>query len=197
MYQLTRRRIAALLLEPIGKRETIQVLILGGAAEFERDRELAGGAEFCEKIFETLKLFAVFLREADGRLDAVLPAAVEEEALLRRETEVALFPLAIFQDAEIFEEFADVFGFGAGHGDVVRGPGVGGDFVFAPAGVAAGLGIHFEENEIGEAAFAQTPGGAQSGDAAANDDDWEFFDALRRAEKRRGRARGGPSGRNR
>src|SRR4029077_9721475 len=68
--------IAALLLQPIGKRDTIQFLILGGAAEFERDRELAGCVELCEKIFKTLKLFALFLREADGRLDAVLPTAV-------------------------------------------------------------------------------------------------------------------------
>ena len=176
-------RIAALLLEPVGKREAIQILILCGAAEFERDREFAAGAEFCEEIFEMLKLVAIFLREADGGLEAVLPAAVEEKALLRSETEIALFPLAIFQDAEIFEEFANVFGFGTGDGDVVRGPGIGGDFVFAPAGVAAGLGIHFQQNEIGEAAFAEAPGGAESGDAAANDDDRKFFDALRRRKR--------------
>ena len=39
-------RIAALLLEPIGKREAIQILKLGRAAEFERDRKFAAGAEF-------------------------------------------------------------------------------------------------------------------------------------------------------
>ncbi len=95
-----------------------------------------------------LKLVAVFLGEADGGFDAVLPAAVKKEPLLRREAEVALFPLAIFEDAKIFEEFANVFGFGAGNGDVVRGPRIGGDFVFAPARVAAGLRIHFQEDEI-------------------------------------------------
>ena len=112
-----------------------------------------------------------------------MPASVEEKALLRRETEIALFPLAIFQDAEIFEEFTDVFGFGAGHGDVVCRPRIGGDFVFAPAGVSAGLRIHFEENEIGEAAFAQAPGSAETGDAAADDDDWNFFGALWRRKR--------------
>src|SRR5260370_15019332 len=96
-------RIAALLLEPIGKREAVQVLEFGRTAEFERDCEFIAGTEFCEKIFEALKLVAIFLREADGGLKAVLPAAVKEQALLRRETEVALFPLAIFQYAQIFE----------------------------------------------------------------------------------------------
>ena len=57
----------------------------------------------------------------------------------------------------------------------MRGPGVGGDFVFAPAGVAAGGVVHFEEDEIGEAAFAEAPCGAEAGDAAADDDDGEFF----------------------
>ena len=106
-----------------------------------------------------LELVAVLLREDISRFEAVLPAAVNEEALLWREAEIALFPLAVFQDAEVFEEFADVDSFGTGDRDVVGGPGVGGDFVFAPAGVAACLGIHFEEDEIGEAAFAKAPGG--------------------------------------
>ena len=84
-----------MLLKPAGKGEAIQILKLGGAPEFERDREFAACAELCEKIFETLELVAIFLREADSRLDALLPASVQEKALLGSETEVALFPLAI------------------------------------------------------------------------------------------------------
>ncbi len=61
----------------------------------------------------------------------------------------------------------------------MRGPRVDGDFVFAPAGVAAGLGVHFQKNKIAEAALAKTPSGAESGDSAANDDYREFFSALR------------------
>ena len=91
-----------------------------------------------------MKLVAIFFCEPDGGFQAVLPAAVEKKALLRSETEIALFPLAIFQDAEILEEFADVFGFGTGDGDVMRGPGIGGDFVLAPPGIASGLRIHLE-----------------------------------------------------
>src|SRR5580658_5860155 len=92
-------RIAALLLEPIGKREAIQILELRGTAELERDSEFAARTEFCEEILEMLELVAVFLCEANGRLDAILPAAIEEKAFLRREAKSAFVPLAIFQDA--------------------------------------------------------------------------------------------------
>ena len=63
------------------------------------------------------------------------------------------------------------------------GPGICSDFVFPPTGVAAGLLIHFEQDEIGEAALAQTPGGAQASDPTANDDNRNFFDALWRGER--------------
>src|SRR5580704_1197779 len=128
-----------------------------------------------DNFFEALELFAIAGLEADGGLDAFLPAAVEEEALLRGEAEIALVPDSVLQDAEIFEQFADVNGFWAGDGNIVRGPGVGGDFVFAPAGVAAGGVVHFEEHEVGEAAFAEAPRGAEAGDSTADDDDGEFF----------------------
>ena len=175
-------RVAALLPKPIGERETIQILIFGGAAEFERDCEFAAGAKFGEEIFKMLKLVAVFLREADGGLEAILPATVEEEAFLRGKAEITLVPLAVFQDAEVFEEFAHIDGFGAGDRNVVGGPGVGGDFVFAPTGVAAGLRIHLEQDEIGEATFAEAPGCAESCDSAANDDYGKFLGALRRGK---------------
>ena len=38
--------------------------------------------------------------------------------------------------------------------------------------------VHFEQDEVGEASFAQAPGGAQAGDAAADDDDGDFLDAF-------------------
>ena len=92
--------------------------------------------------------------------------------------------MAVLQDSKIFEKFADIFGLWAGDRNIVGGPGIRRDFVFAPAGVAAGLGVHFEEDEIGEAALAKTPGSAKTGDSAAYDDDREFFDALCRGEPR-------------
>jgi hypothetical protein len=60
----------------------------------------------------------------------------------------------------------------------VRGPGIGGDFIFAPTRIASGLRIHFEQNEIGEAAFAQAPGSAQAGYATADNYDRKFLDVL-------------------
>ena len=86
--------------------------------------------------------------------------------------------MAIFEDAEIREEFADVFGLRAGDRNVVSGPRISRDFVFTPAGVAAGLSVHFQKNKIAEAALAKTPSGAESGDSAANNDHREFFSAL-------------------
>ncbi len=57
-------------------------------------------------------------------------------------------------------------------------PGIRGDFVFAPTGVPAGLGVHFEKNKIGETALAETPRGAESCDSAAHYHNRNFFNAL-------------------
>ena len=62
-------------------------------------------------------------------------------------------------------------------------PGISSDFVFRPTGVAAGLLIHFEKDEISEAALAKAPGGAEASDSTANDDNRNFFDALCRGER--------------
>jgi hypothetical protein len=43
--------------------------------------------------------------------------------------------------------------------------------------------IHFEKNEIGEAALSESPGDAETGDTAAYDDDWNFFNALGSGER--------------
>ncbi len=64
------------------------------------------------------------------------------------------------------------------------GPGVRRNFVFTPAGVAAGFGVHFEKDKIGETALAKAPGGAEAGDSAADNDDGNFFDMLRGGEAR-------------
>ena len=88
--------------------------------------------------------------------------------------------MSVLQDSKILEKLADVGGLGAGDRHVVGGPGVGGDFVFAPAGVAAGLGAHFEKDEIAETALLKAPGGTEAGDATADNDHRDFFDALAR-----------------
>src|SRR5260370_26475065 len=91
---------------------------------------------------------------------------------------MALFPLAVLQDAEILEEFADVYSLWPGDRYVMRSPGVRRDFVLAPTGVTAGLLIHFEKDEIGETALATAPRGAETGNSTADDDDGEFFRPL-------------------
>ena len=65
----------------------------------------------------------------------------------------------------------------------MRSPRIRGDFIFAPASVAARLWIHLEKNEIREAALAEAPGGAKTGDAATDDDDRDFFDVFGRGER--------------
>ena len=55
----------------------------------------------------------------------------------------------------------------------MRGPGIAADIVLARARVAAGLIVHFQENEIAKAALLQPPRGAQPGDAAAYDHHWD------------------------
>jgi len=75
------------------------------------------------------------------------------------EAEIALLPLAVFQDAEVFEEFADVDGFGTGDGDIVGGPGIGGDFVFAQRALPPAWGFISRRTKSVKPAFVEAPGG--------------------------------------
>ncbi len=64
----------------------------------------------------------------------------------------------------------------------MRRPRVSADFAFPPAGVAAGVFRHFQQNEVVEAALVETPGGGQTRDAAAYNDDGNFDAAFRGGE---------------
>src|SRR5260370_16970686 len=74
--------IEALLTEPIGKRDAVQILKLRGKSELERHGERTGLAKFGEEIFEALKLIAVFRGEPDAALHALLPPPVAQQPLL-------------------------------------------------------------------------------------------------------------------
>jgi hypothetical protein len=100
---------------------------------------------------------------------------VEKKAFLRRETQTALVPFAVFQNAEVFEEFAGERLMRAWHRNVMGGPGIGGDFIFAAARVASGFRLHFQDDEIAKAFLLKTPCRSQPGDSSANDDDGDFF----------------------
>ena len=127
-------------------------------------------------------IFAIAVGRGDFRLDAFLPAAVKIQPLLRSEAQAALVPFAVLEHAQLFEQLAHQGGARVGNRHVVRGPGIRGDLVLTPARISAGLGFHFKQHEIAKAAFVQTPRRAQSGDAAADDDDGKFFGARRRFE---------------
>src|SRR5271154_1208365 len=107
------RRIEVLLVKPVGEGDAIQIGEAARAAEFERDGEIAATSIFREKVFQALELFAIFRFQSDGRLDALLPTAIKKQPLLWRETQIAIVRDAIFQNAEIFEQFADINCLGA------------------------------------------------------------------------------------
>ena len=122
--------------------------------------ELSSCAVFAHAFSKAFVLVAIAGCGADFRFDAVLPTVMDKEPLLRGEAEVAFVPFAIgLEEAEILAELSHQGGFLVGDGEVVGSPGVAGDLVFTEAGVAAGLGFHFEEGEILEAFFVKPPGG--------------------------------------
>src|SRR5215475_7383505 len=127
-------------------------------AQFERDSEFAAFAKIGEKSFQALELIAIFLREADRRLEAFLPAAEKKEALLRREHQRALVPTAIFENTQVFKKLPDIDGFGSGNWNVVGGPRISAGLVFAPTRVPTSLRVHFEQDEVVKAALVQAPG---------------------------------------
>src|SRR5437764_2633990 len=106
---------------------------------------------------ETAELLTVGSGEADFRLDAFLPASIEKETLLGSKAEVALVPLAVrLENTQIGKQFADILRVLAGHRHIMRRPRIGGDVVFSPARIAAGLTVHFQQHEVREATLLQT-----------------------------------------
>ena len=121
-------------------------------------------------------------RSSDSRPDCHSP--VQEQPLLRREAERALVPSGIREHAELAEQLAHERGARTGHGHVVRGPRIARDGVLAAARVAARLALQLEQHEVAEPAPVELPRGAQSGDAAADDDDGHAHGAARRGHRR-------------
>src|SRR3989442_739306 len=113
-------------------------------------------------------LLLVLWGRTQHRLDAFLPASVKEQPLLRRVAELSFVPPAIHQNPQLLEKLADERGFFIRYWYIVSGPGIGADLVRAPAGVAASLGFHLEQDKVAEAPFVEAPGGRQSRHAAAH-----------------------------
>ena len=91
---------------------------------------------------------------------------------------MAFVPLAVFENTEILKKLAGEGFMGSRHRHIVGGPGIRSDLVLAPAGVASGFVLHFEDDEIAIAFFVKTPSRAESGGASANDRDSDFLGAL-------------------
>src|SRR5207249_7374266 len=151
-------------------------------AKLHRNGELACGAKFVHAGRETREVLAVASGSRCNWLNAFLPAAVQVEAFLRRETQVPLFPDSVAQHAQLFEEFAHQRGFLARDRDVVRRPRVSADFVLSPTRVAAGVLRHFEQDKVVEAALIEPPGGGETRDTTSDDDDRNFDAAFRRSK---------------
>ena len=62
-------------------------------------------------------------------------------------------------------------------------PGISGDFVLAPPGIAAGAFVHFEEHKIVKAAFVEMPRGRKSRDAAAHNYDGNLQSSFCRRKR--------------
>jgi hypothetical protein len=90
-----------------------------------RDRELAACPKLGDQLVESAECRAARGVEREVGLDAIVPLAVREESLLRREAQVPLLPNAVAKDAQLLEQFADERRLDARHGHVVRRPGIG------------------------------------------------------------------------
>src|SRR5581483_10788907 len=85
---------------------------------------------------------------------------------------MALIPFTVFVDTEIGKQLAHIFSPLARHRHIMCRPRVRRDMVLSPAGIASGLRIHFQKDEISKAALVQSPGRAQARNASSNDHDW-------------------------
>ena len=106
---------------------------------------------------------------------AVLPGALEEQALLRAVAEVALVVLPAARhapaQAEFLQQVLHLVRIVARHRQVVGAERAGDAAHLAAAAVAAGLVFEFEQHEVLDAGQPQGARGRQAGDAAAGDED--------------------------
>src|SRR5262249_50797055 len=76
------------------------------SAEVDRNGELGRRAQVADPPLEFTKFVAILFGQAYDRLDPFLPSTMEEQALLRRETEVTLLELTVLDQPELLEQLA-------------------------------------------------------------------------------------------
>jgi len=126
----------------------------------------------------------------DGALrqQALFPQAVAEHPLLRRRAQQALVVhgparrRVALQCAEFGEQFANQNRLRSGQGQVVGAPRVGGDRRGAGPRIAAGPGLHVDDQEVVHRGTGQPPRSRQAGNAGADDDDARAPGLGRRGE---------------
>src|SRR5262249_51358959 len=97
-----RGRIQSAFGEPIRHRHRIEPRV-SAAAGRHRNRELSARTMPFDLLVEPTEGRPTRRVERELRLDAIVPLAVREDALLRREAEVALFPHAVSKHTELLE----------------------------------------------------------------------------------------------
>lgn len=113
---------------------------------------------------------------AGPRKQPVLPAAVVEQALLRRVTEVALVvdrmagAIEPFDDAQLAQQRAHAARLGARQRKIVGAPRIGRDGRRPRARVTAGRILELEHDQVVDPTPGQVPGGGQTGHASPDDD---------------------------
>src|ERR1022692_1346793 len=146
-------------------------------AQLHRDRKFLRCAELGHALVELREPFAL-------GFDALLPASMDEHALLRGETEMPFLPATVLQESKLFAELADVYCTAIRYRKIMRGPRIRAHFVLAPARVSPCGRFRFEQHEIAEAFLLQAPRRRQSGYAAADDYHGHLDLALGRGECR-------------
>ena len=135
---------------------------------------MSGRTQLVNLIFEPPELLTILFVQSNRRLDSVLPSAIQKQTFLRREAQVSFFPLPVLQNAEFLEQLPNKDGFSAWDWNVMGGPWISRDLVFAPARIAAGLIVHLEQNEIVETLLVQAPRSTEAGNAATHNDNRHF-----------------------
>lgn len=138
---------------------------------------------------ELAVLFDIGLGQPVHRQQAVFPAAVAQQAFLRRVRQdgfVVVGPLAegvAFGDAEVAQHLAHVGGLHRWQRQVVRAQRIVEPVARAGGGIAAVLGA-FDHHEISEALARQFPGARQSGHTGPQDGHLAAAGAGRRRQRR-------------
>ena len=123
---------------------------------------------------KTFELFTALARQSNFGLKAILPAAMNEEPLLRAMAEMPLIEFAVHHQTDFFKEFAHQRRLAVRDRDIVRAPRISRNRVLAVTGIAARLLLHLEQHKVPIAALVQPPRSRKSRHSRADNHQWNF-----------------------